>query len=193
AGTVLLKADFFASDFRAFNGFVFLATSSNGLWKTDGTAAGTVLVKSIWSLSELTPVGDKLFFAGDDGTTGSELWVSDGTTAGTKLVKDINLGTHQECLDGGKHKSCTTVPNSSGPSSLANLNGDLLFAADDGKNGQELWRSDGTANGTTLVKNINKGSASSFPESLTVRNSLLYFFAASSTSASGLWQSDGTT
>ena len=38
--------------------------------------------------------------------------------------------------------------------SIVNLNGTLLFAANDGTNGDELWKSDGTAAGTTLVKNI---------------------------------------
>ena len=69
------------------------------LWKSDGTEAGTVLVKDIHpgaggysSPSSLTGVGGTLFFAADDGTHGSELWKSDGTEAGTVLVKDINAG-----------------------------------------------------------------------------------------------------
>ena len=37
----------------------------------------------------------------------------------------------------------------------------LVVAADDGVNGYELWRSDGTEKGTTLVKDINPGSAGS--------------------------------
>ena len=42
---------------------------------------------------------------------------------------------------------------------LTNVNGTLFFAADDGTHGNELWKSDGTAAGTVLVKDINTGSA----------------------------------
>ena len=72
------------------------------LWKSDGTKAGTVLVKDINPGGsggydydgpyDLTDVGGTLFFTADDGTHGQELWKSDGTEAGTVLVKDINPG-----------------------------------------------------------------------------------------------------
>ena len=75
-------------------------THGRELWKTDGTKAGTVLVKDIrpgecdyrQAPSDLTAVGGTLFFTADDGTHGRELWKSDGTAAGTVLVKDINPG-----------------------------------------------------------------------------------------------------
>jgi ELWxxDGT repeat protein len=64
------------------------------LWKSDGTEAGTVLVKDIapgsnntGRIVELTNVNGTLFFVGDDGVHGRELWKSDGTTAGTVLVR----------------------------------------------------------------------------------------------------------
>src|SRR5262249_58532624 len=71
------------------------------LWKSDGTEAGTVLVKDINPGSafgygygsrpyELTAVGGTLFFTADDGAHGRELWKSNGTEAGTVLVKDNN-------------------------------------------------------------------------------------------------------
>ena len=70
------------------------------VWKSDGTEAGTVLVKDIhpgassgyYGPSSLTGLGGALFFAADDGIRGSELWKSNGTEAGTVLVKDINAG-----------------------------------------------------------------------------------------------------
>ena len=69
------------------------------LWKSDGTRAGTVLVKDIQpgagrgdDPNSLTRMGGTMFFAADDGTRGSELWKSDGTRAGTVLVRDINAG-----------------------------------------------------------------------------------------------------
>ena len=61
-----------------------------------------------------------------------ELWTTDGTSAGTKMVKDIDPGA-----DG------------SAPEELHAFNGDIYFSADDGSHGRELWKSDGTAGGTT--------------------------------------------
>ena len=50
----------------------------------------------------------------------------------------------------------------SSPDSLTNVNGVLYFRATDGVNGYELWKSDGSAAGTALVKDITPGSASSY-------------------------------
>src|SRR4029077_15380051 len=78
--------------------------------------------------------------------------------------------------------------------SYAILNGVIYFAADDGIHGIELWRSDGTAAGTYLVKDIEPGPASSFvyTPNINAINGKLYFTPV--TSAKGLepWVSDGT-
>ena len=79
-------------------------THGEELWKSDGTEAGTVLVKDIdpgldsgYSGSDvLTDVGGTLFFTADDGIHGRELWKSDGTEAGTVLVKDIHPGDYEQ-------------------------------------------------------------------------------------------------
>ena len=68
------------------------------LWRSDGTEAGTSLVKDILPNAgrsrprELTESGGELFLRADDGLHGDELWVSDGTEDGTSLVLDINTG-----------------------------------------------------------------------------------------------------
>jgi len=79
--------------------------------------------------------------------------------------------------------------NSSNPSRLVNVGGTLFFRADDGINGPQLWRSDGTAAGTVMVKNLDPGG--SFPARLTNVNGVLEFFALDGSSV-GLWRSDGT-
>ena len=67
----------------------------------------------------------------------------------------------------------------------------LLFSANDGDAGQELWTSDGTAQGTVLVKNIFKLYDSS-PLSMVVMNGRAYFSANDDEAGRELWASDGT-
>jgi len=150
------------------------------LWKSDGTAAGTVLVKDINPGvnsglrsydGNFTNVNGTVYFAADDGTNGYELWKSDGTAAGTVLVKDINPGTG----------SLSSLPD------IENVNGTLYFPADDGTNGYELWKSDGTTAGTVLVKDINPASVTSLPQNLTNVNDKLYFTANDGINGYELW------
>src|SRR5262249_7110133 len=139
------------------SGTLFFMTNS-GLWRSDGTDAGTVHLGS--GGSQLTAVGDTLFFAGGGGSWGSgvELWQSDGTVAGTTQVKDINPGGGWVYYSNGYGYggSWEYVPNSSNPGSLTNVNGTLFFSANGGYSGVELWKSDGTEAGTVQVKEINQ-------------------------------------
>jgi len=156
------------------------------LWKSDGTEAGTVLVRDInpsgtlpFGPSSLTNFTGTLYLTADDGMNGRELWKSDGTAAGTVLVKDIRPG--------GMFTDSILVNMP-----LTNVDGTLYFAALDGVNGRELWKSDGTAAGTVMVKDIHAGSDYSDPESLTNVNGTLYFVANDGVHGPELWKSDGT-
>jgi RHS repeat-associated protein len=130
---------------------------------------------------DLTAVGNTLFFIADDGINSRELWKSDGTETGTVLVKAIN-----------------DLPSSpSNPSIIPyNLtavgNDTLFFVVDDSVNGRELWKSDGTAEGTVLVEDIRPGSASSFPRYLAAVGNTLFFSAIDGVNGQALWKSDGT-
>jgi ELWxxDGT repeat protein len=143
-----------------------------GLWRSDGTEGGTVLVKEIRP-QYLTPVGNTLFLAAG-GEHGSELWRSDGTEAGTVMVKDIMPGA-----------------DSSYPWHLVALADTLVFTAADGVHGDELWRSDGTVAGTVMVKDINRSRASKIEGFLRVGDTL-YFTARDRTHGAELWRTDGT-
>ncbi len=135
------------------------------LWTSDGTVAGTRMIKDInpgiagSAPQALSVIGGKLFFVAQDGLDGFELWMSDGTDPGTSLVQDIRPGP-----DSGAN------PESFGPCdvpvTIADLNGLAFFPADDGEHGFELWASDGTAQGTHLVADLNPGPATSCPSEL---------------------------
>jgi len=69
------------------------------------------------------------------------------------------------------------------PSDFVDFDGRLVFVADDGVNGRELWMSDGTTGGTSMLVDIAPGATSSNPSQLAVMDGVLYFFA---TDASGI-------
>src|SRR5947209_4656160 len=76
------------------------------------------------------------------------------------------------------------------------MNGVLYFTADDNDHGSgagyELFRSDGTAAGTYMVKDINPGAGSSMPANLTNVNGTLFFTANDGVHGAELFHSDGT-
>ena len=162
----------------------FSATGVEGaeLWKTDGTAAGTKLVKDIFpgpngsSPYGLNAVGCTLFFFAYDGIHGTELWKSDGTEAGTTLVKDIDP---------------RTVPGAAGdkPFRFGEV---VLFDASDGVNGPRLWRSDGSAEGTVLVHDSSGGLGPFDPYGFLEMDGYVYFFARGPQRPWRLWRTDGT-
>jgi ELWxxDGT repeat protein len=172
------------SSFLDVNGTAFF-TADDGvhgreLWKSDGTEAGTVLVKDIYPGSGgsartgiLTNVNDTAYFFAV-GSAGWGLWKSDGTEAGTVEVKLL-------------------LPDDFGDHLLeaAEANGMFFFQFNDGVHGRELWRSDGTESGTVMVTDIQSGSGELRPEQFTNVNGTLYF-AGDQPSGRGLWKSDGT-
>jgi ELWxxDGT repeat protein len=187
-----------------FNGILYFTinadASSAGLWKTDGTEAGTIRIKEVVAIEKLIAVDGQLFFF--RGTFGpSELWTSDGTEAGTQIIKTLNSidnltnvnGTLFFSADSDLWKSNGTdagtllVKSFTSISNLVNANGTLFFSAIIGPPFRStLWKSDGTEAGTTLVKdNI------SMTNPLDV-NGVLYFTGNDGTSGAELWKTDGT-
>ena len=76
----------------------------------------------------------------------------------------------------------------SNPSNLTNVGGTLYFSADDGTSGYELWLTDGTSAGTTLVKDNYPGIAASNPNNLTNLNGTLYLTATERVNGEELWR-----
>jgi ELWxxDGT repeat protein len=170
------------------NGTLFFTTAHAAtgatLWKSDGTPVGTVRIKDILpgpgrsAPAELTDVAGTLFFVAPSGTGGADLWKSDGTGTGTVKVRNIYAGSPAE--DG--------LPDFE----LTGAGGTLFFTTYHPTHGAELWKSDGTAKGTLLVKDIFPGAGGSFPGELTHANGTLFFRADDGTRGRGLWKSDGT-
>ena len=157
--------------------FAKLNAGTEELWVTDGTAAGTHIVKALGPNSinhDLMMIGARVYFTVDDGVHGTELWTSDGTTAGTMLVKDINPS------------------GSSSPLFLTDVNGTLFFQAGDGVHSLQLWKSDGTTAGTTMVTGINS-SGNSDPQNLAAFDGALFFQASEPGHGAELWKSDPAT
>ncbi len=167
------------------------ATAGQGreLWRSDGTASGTFLLRDIWPgpqdsvPRQFRPAGNTLFFIADDSQSGQELWKTDGTVEGTVRVKDIRPGPQG---------STPAQPerNSSFPWSLTDVNGTLYFVADDGANGSQIWRSDGTEAGTQRVTNPAAGYA--VPAGLIDVDGTLFFTWVRTTGSPQLWKTDGT-
>ena len=112
---------------------------------------------------------------------GTELCISDGTAEGTRLLKDINKGGSLSDAFPPKIAQMIQYKN--------NL---VLFEATDSEHGLELWRTDGTEEGTTLVKDIQPGSVRSYVNHFRKMNGLVYFTAETDTHGNELWVSDGT-
>ena len=200
-GTVLVKDIYLGSDSSLISeltavGSTLFFTADNGvngteLWKSDGTSSGTTLVKDInpgansGFNSGITAVGSTLFFSATDGVNGTELWKTDGTSSGTVMVKDIHPGS-----DTSDPQNPTA--NSSDPENLIAVGSTLYFTAFDATSGTELWKSDGTSSGTTLVKDINLGSNGSSIYEMGAFGSMLYLGASDGTNGTELWKSDGT-
>ncbi len=148
------------------------------LWRSDGSAGGTGLVRDIWpgSLSsrpqELRAFGDRLYFVADDGVHGLELWTSDGSEEGTRLL-DLRPG-HEP----------------SAPQALAVAAGRLFFAAADGTHGLEPWTIDAPGSAPRLLHDIVPGAGSSSPRGFVLSGSSVYFNAGNPEAGFELWSFD---
>ncbi|MET1256239.1 hypothetical protein [Aliikangiella maris] len=207
-----ISADFSVTT-TALNAYYFVGNtkeSGQELWKSDGTQAGTTIVKEINTIgnsspSQFTELGNQVFFVANDSTHGVELWKSDAS--GTALVKDIHL------------------EGDSNPQNLTVINNTLYFTASDVDNNQALWKTDGSDAGTVKVNANNDATlltatadnilfyvvngqlnrydgssntvlqpdtAISNVELLTAVGNQVYFSAYTSAFGQELWHSDGT-
>jgi ELWxxDGT repeat protein len=164
------------------NRFYFKTTKSTGveLWQTNGTIAGTKVIKEIVSSypsnnlsAQLTVSNSKLYFAAKTNQYGTQLWVSNGTTNGTRMLRRSGR------------------PGFADPSHLVDVNGMLYYMTGSSSFFLSLWRTDGTDAGTSLVKQFDNGS-NLYPRNFMAAGSKVFFLAWQEQFGYELWVSDGT-
>ncbi|NNJ11451.1 hypothetical protein EKD04_014025 [Chloroflexales bacterium ZM16-3] len=151
----------------------------NALWATDGTVEGTIqltnsLTQHTWNKSYFSDsVAGRLFFAEENYSGEGWIAVSDGTTAGTQVLRQL------------------TNP----VDSLVAANDGAFFVQDQASLNRmhaELWHTDGTGDGTTLVRSFESTNRNVRPEQMTFIENRLLFVKADEAHGTELWQSDGS-
>lgn len=175
-------------------------------------------------LRNFSIAGNTLYFKGYSAAEGNELWVTDGTNAGTKMLKDIKPGTgngfplafcrlgnevfFSATAVGFERKLWKTNGTAEGTvqvpvpepffildNAVGLVNNKMIFYAHNTIDGYEPYVSDGTAEGTFMLKNINAAGNSWLNQSQNAHlrfNATNCFFIANNGTADALWRTDGT-
>jgi ELWxxDGT repeat protein len=186
--------------------FIAQDTSSSYLCRTDGSVNGTYKLYKFQPVSSLPDVysivNDKLLFNIDD-----DLYTSDGTVSGTQLYyKSVSEFSPAEgVVMGGSlyfgyshdlWKADGIAPPTKVKDGYENggliIGNKLYYVANDGTTGQELWVTNGTASGTTVVKDIVPGTSGSSATILGKAGNKVIFTANTVAQGTEVWVSDGT-
>ena len=192
SGTVMIKdivagiSSSFPTDLTTVGNKVYFiaddGVTGKEIWRTDGTNTGTELTTDIVAgpghpqASDLHAVGNYLFFVADNGTNGIELFRSDANAV-PALSEIVEI-----------------FPDTFGstPSEFIMLNGDLIFNANSGVEGYEIWKASASDGSVTMIKDIFPGFGSSSPNMLAVLNNELIFKARGELIGFEVWKTDGT-
>jgi ELWxxDGT repeat protein len=149
-------------------------------WITDGTVAGTRLLRDIcpgacpsFTFSQAS-FGARMILSAEDPVHGRELWITNGTTAGTRLLKDICPG------------SC-----SSRIRRILELGGQRIFVAEDPTYGGQVWKTNGTPRGTVRVTGSPGGTSRAVAMGVRSGGAIL-FSGYTDVERVELWRTDGT-
>ena len=187
------------------------------IWRSDGTEAGTVLIKDIRTGTNNSSPYDffvhnnELYFNANDGN--SSVYKTDGTEGGTVEILDNSIASSPVELNGITYAVFTTRGNTlhefSGTSldsvtdlgagsetviagNMIPFNNKLLlymnYSTDDATTGNELYEYDPASDAFTLIKDIDEGSGDASISNFTILGSKVYFEADNA-----LWETDGTT
>ena len=164
------------------NQVVFVVQKDLELWRSDGTAEGTVLIRAFGPeeadgarpTEVFAEAGGMLFYFAS--STGGDFvpWRTDGTAAGTFRLTEEGV------------PGCCRLPE------MEAVGSTVFFGLRDEEHGRELWASDGTREGTRRVRDLVPGVHDSEPADLTAFQGRLYFTAGPAPTDRRLWTSDGT-
>ena len=195
-----------------WNGALYFKREYDELWRSDGTVAGTAELyppdddaMTVYALFPTTT--DYLYMSAETATTDAELWRTDGTPAGTISLSTSldyrnrtgSVGSVVELAERvyatssnglwvtqGTPESTKRIQGYSGQTNLTPALGSLLYIAND-----QLWRTDGSAGGDTIVKDVYPDGWSRI-NSLTAAGRYVFFIATDGIHGEELWRTDGT-
>nr|WP_314496552.1 T9SS type A sorting domain-containing protein [uncultured Chryseobacterium sp.] len=192
------------------------------LWSYNSVTQKSILLKDILpgynsgmpGQPYFSKINDKVYFIASDNSSYKQIWETDGTASGTHKVKDLSSNYETVAQAAGNklfifsNKELSvynplnnvltplkTFDYTSGTIKLETFNDQLLLAANDGVNGKEIWKSDGTVVGTLLLKDIapNSGSSISNDFKILKLNNGKFYFVANTATGYQLYESNGTT
>jgi ELWxxDGT repeat protein len=170
---------------------LFFGGPKADLWRSDGTAKGTVRIATIFKESlgsfiwEGVVRAGRYYFTTETLKDGEELWVSDGTAAGTRKLTNFARPKVFYYWDEVNFRDPLYLPDAATASRM-------VFALDDGEHGIEPWVTDGTPQGTRLLRDLCPGSCSSDAWGFHLLGSRLIFTAGTPTQGYEPWSTDGT-
>jgi ELWxxDGT repeat protein len=181
-------------DFVRFAGRAYFVAGSDDqgnqhgeeLWLTSTTTADATEVEDVYPgfhdslIEDITPFAGRVWFPGLTPDEGLELWSSTATdtSTSTSMAADILAGD-----------------DSSSPANLRSIGTALLFDADDGVHGKELWSSDSTGTDVHLVRDISPGPGDGVdrtPDPLALTVGARSVFSGTDAAGTEPWVSDGT-
>ncbi len=162
---------------------------------TDGTDSGTKFLADIGSgtVHKIVPAKDFAYIITSNLISASpytiryELWKSNGTATGTSIITTL-----PDMVGISNASQFTSDAQGVFNFSLDGTTNKMFFSAYDASNGNELWVTDGTPAGTTLLKDLKPGTGSSYPWGFMKIGSEIFFNCTDVGLERKLWKTDGT-
>lgn len=158
------------------SGRLYYSTEDGELWRSDGTATGTKMLKDFFAIGQLYGAQGRAYVIVENESASTELWKADAT--GAMKITTIRSGPGQVSA----YYPWLAVSNL------------LYFVTDDGTHGNEVWRTDGTASGTFMVQDLSSSDELGISDveyginSMVLHRDTLYVSAIDNNRVSWLWK-----